>query len=1668
MRRTTTAWIIAAALAATWPLGCTEELGDIDRTQPNYVKKSDLEGTWYYLQTVVKVPPTSTFTFEGETSRTEKIRWSIQEDYLIGYRSYPMVPGAEDHSTAGPDYYGEDYQENPVVAFRILKHFDRIREYNPTTGEEGNVLVENDSDRPWFERDFIRVDWSENLVTNFDFISEASTVTNLQYFVPEEAGGPDAFHHETDDQGRLSYFDFVGKMFVEPDEWGCVFTWMGWAAEDCTAGEIKVRSSFAKTPDERDYEPFHYDDNLMSKFGFFRSERVTFDPRRGQTDSGRRYMINRHDIWRETYRRAADGSWLRDDQGRRIPIPVSERETRTIPYYLSERFPDDALMEDAAQEVIRQWDDAARKGVAALQGKEVDEIGHVFVLCHNPVRAGDPEACGEPGFRVRFGDLRYSVLHWVDSDQLEGPLGYGPSVTDPVTGEIIAGKAHIYGAAVDTYTSYAMDVIRYVNEDLTDQELIVGDHFKRDLLERLDHVIDPERVHQGLGRATVEDAIERAMRQERAPLDHPEALRRGERLRRKVERKVEGHRPYSRDADELRYRALMEKGLASHVVNEEIKAMVAGRLQRRRPGPVDPGSVDIDPVDLATRLSPFEIDRHQRLFDKALSRSLDFPDMFETSALGIARRYEGRRDYDRMWRELRAKIFLATAVHEVGHTMGLRHNFMGSYDSLNYFDEYWRLRAQTMPDPDCNCFSKCDGVQCPEGQTCNGLTGACIQPDGPGCEGVTCAEGEVCDGLTGRCVRVRQESLSYLDLYRMASLTADQIDGQMRDYQYSSIMDYGYSFQSDLMGIGRYDEAAIAFGYGCGYDRVPVDDARCREPGALLLDGGSECMVQRPGPVQVFAKNQGELGEAGRLLSATETHFGHTVRYDDTNIPNVNILERYHYTTVARAFPEPSDMFDRRWMRYDDYLAKIHDHKSPPDQRPVKVPYGFCSDEWREEMLSCQYFDQGADPFEMTINKVAHWRAFYAFDNFRRNRFGWEPWYVLVRSWLRYFKPLSDYHQFWWFAEWRFDEVMDLYYEMAAYTGFNALAEVIATPPYGRYCRSRTDGSLVPLSDDASKQDLRDEEDRNPLPWQVRYFCELDGDLVEVLPGDGRRRLSRFAFDTGYYSYDRTLEAGHWWTTWAAVWGLTDPDASVIGVDAESGTYSINFYDMFDEEFARLAAGIVTEDYELFGPLYSITGDEDHDGIPDGELTFRPLAPLWVQDDTGNWIKVDPETGRPFQRVRTASRGTCQRCTEHRDCLGYTGYYGGVFCVPMAGGRDKYCLQDCREYRDCEAACQRFQVCQEACERYAASCDDQGDCDEALNPGTCDLRGGCDPSLDPGTCDAQGHCVEAMNPCRAGEICSEGGDCIPATGRCEPAACSPDEPQGACPEGQTCQEGECRPVPTLVQTDPTIMLVSDLLFWSLYDNTSGYELAYNDGFKVFRMGTGEEETADGRDFEVITFTDPIGGEVYGAIEPRCEAIRPSGGATGMCGQCEAHEDCAAFIGMYYGGTFCTEAIPGEGTRCYQDCGNGTEDRCPDGTTCADVGGGEHYCLPDGGTCQDVAGPCSPERPAGDCPAGEVCVQGVCQGPYEPNARCRHLRVEDTPAVRMVKTGQRLAEEYLEAMDRYYEYPAPGEPYDPAYEDQLRYDYYGKRSRLRSFQINLNLLRTYQSYLGYLF
>jgi hypothetical protein len=155
---------------------CAQEREPIDRTRPWSLAKNFFVGANYTdpettrsstsNNYVVDAPVDQSLMPVGTYDDVDRIRWEIQENLLLARKSYEYVTGSAGRRAQRPAH------PNGVIvaAYRIESHFDIRRAYNPTTGEELNVVEENVTDRRWYARDHIRVDWSRNLVDNPDWI----------------------------------------------------------------------------------------------------------------------------------------------------------------------------------------------------------------------------------------------------------------------------------------------------------------------------------------------------------------------------------------------------------------------------------------------------------------------------------------------------------------------------------------------------------------------------------------------------------------------------------------------------------------------------------------------------------------------------------------------------------------------------------------------------------------------------------------------------------------------------------------------------------------------------------------------------------------------------------------------------------------------------------------------------------------------------------------------------------------------------------------------------------------------------------------------------------------------------------------------------------------------------------------------------------------------------------------------------------------------------------------------------------------------------------------------------------------------------------------------------------------------------------------------------------
>lgn len=1203
-----TALVLLVATAASIT-GCDAGPQLVDQTQPNYLKKSELtEGTWYLQDTVVDVPSTSSVTFVGYQSKVEKVRFEVQEDYLVAYRTYEEFPGSDPtvdtkNSTIGNvvTIDGKPYRGQPVGAWKIQSHFDRIRDYTPSTGEQSNVLVENTTDRPWYERDFVRVNWAANSLTNWDSLSsnpQGWLNTYVQPIEDDRLEGDDALRMEKDANGQLSYFDFTVRQYWDPPSieypgYGTIpYCWLS-PTHDCGGAVIRSRTSISRVDEAHviDYEPLVYDNKLMKKFGYFRlgfnMERPTYDRNHGATLSGRLMYAQRHNIWKRAH----------DEQGN--VIPVEKRDVKPIVYYLSDSYPKDLM--ESARGMEASWDRAFRRAVAVPRGVEMADVPQMFYVCENPVPAGAPAACGPQGRHVRLGDIRYHMLNWVDQPQMSGPLGYGPSGVDPETGEIIHAVANIYGAGIDNIGGTTLQLLDVQSGDVSLEDLIAGKDVDSFLVENRP-ATDPRRLD---GPAQSKKGLTNDATQKSASF----SAVKGD-LKSKLEVfRQQGSLPLRKEDR----RATVREIIRAHpeldgaiTEDPEVRAMVLASA----PGNAWRSRLMADPslyrkVARETMLRMDEISSlHAAREDMASKKGIWLAEFSDGAYIWLAKDIKGhyqQRLVDHQaaglsleqakvaartdaWTRVRSGLNRFIAEHEVGHTLGLMHNFVATFDAMNYHDGYWDLRKQSI------------GVL---------ASGKRVLP------------------------------LTPQDLMDAAVPTQTQLEKGMATLQYSSVMDYTARFPNHGHGVGKYDEAAILFGYA----------------------GGGE-----PGWVEVFNETRGDGTAWNGVGDNAYTHSTYkvettnmakplVVRGAHTEIPLAHVehwtpastfySDRFHYTTLPFHFADQGLPFEaaldqgiarmenrsfRPWSQMKQVYASIEanlqeyyvnggywsdadwDRASevisavaatqPNNKVPVEVPFMYCSDYEVGANLACNRYDSGADFYEMTRDWVDRYNDYYAFSNFRRGRAFYNPDAVISGKFSRYNTNLPNVYQHWYFNLFSAqdyyklsaqdmeqyvgagDPIFQNYWTMGTFDGLNHLMGELSIPSAGYFGKDATSGRWVHLTQNNTQNTRLTTVDENALKDALTSGASPKfTDVVYVPRGPGRSMYTLFD-NQGYDSFYRVNELGHFWDQYGALIALTSSETNFLGVDRGSDAlrYSLPYYLTFPKELTATFSGVWLED----------------------------------------------------------------------------------------------------------------------------------------------------------------------------------------------------------------------------------------------------------------------------------------------------------------------------------------------------------------------------------------------------------------------------------------------------------------------------------------------------------
>jgi hypothetical protein len=1259
--------LAAVVLAMTFGAGCAQQRDPINRVQAGALSKHFFVGPSlsdpsddpeFYMGTRIVDEPYGVgqgywmFQSIGSLAR---IKWEIQEDELIGRLTYERIQDS-DHNGSQASNSGQI-----VAAFKIESHFDIAHDYNLQTGEELNVIVENTTDRPWYEREYFRVDWSTNLVTDaydFDMFAQGAVAGGIKYdpisYYVQDPSDPDAPVFSDAD----GYFDVTTKVFATPQvidtpygQYPACMLFAGEASggaypvDTCDPAEVKVRLSFKKVVDD-DFEPEDWDGHKMDAFGWFGVDRFGYERNYGILDQAWHRFAAKYNIWQKSHidgTQCAVDHWRdasgnvqnyavdpatgkprtdpvtglpipdpngqpyslsapgldvhRDDDHdgtedecqfvdaqnqvvtpgsrcdeftNKCDLPLYLRQTKTTPLYYGPTAPPDLFPSTA--HALGSWNLAVKRAVQigrvveakrasvdigtqltseadliADAGKTVPDI---FVLCHNPVIAGDAPACGSPGLAVRLGDLRYSVVDVIQSPQDPSAWGVMSDFNDPVTGEKVQASINEWAYVLDIASQNTEDLLRWINGEITNDQIANGQYMSQWL------------AATRLGAAAYTPAVLGAheVQSRLASIDRSSArlngLAAGSTLAPVLASKIAAQNLASALGSSLdaSFEATRQKMLGS---SWEAQLITPDMLQMAGLDPQQPFAGDPTTLSMASPIRALD-PAFRRWASQTRSAALVHKNMCvideepePDSLVGLAREaarlfplpnaadknyaaeIAARDQALHQW--LREQFHASVIAHEMGHSMGLRHNFAGSFDALNYHTEYWQLRTRNGQEHYCGSPGALDATT-------------------PHQDGTDCVGPRWVDPVTDQ----EQNGL----IWKWASTT---------------VMDYPGDQTQDMNDIGPYDKAAMRFGYANVVDvekTMTVSTAGGGPSGTGVdylqaLDGFGGIWGSSIGGnhYSTYADKYGLLGTCADRAGWT----------GDPNDPLEKQCSGPDLDYVAERDMVSTDQFSSAITQARPDL--VSNFAVDPKGR-VRHPYMFGGDEFADVgNVPVFRFDAGADSYEQMQYLISTYENRYIFDDFRRNRVTFNTYAAVDRLQARYWDKIQAMTKSLGLGvelltqpgrDPTADPGLLMPLALGSADGFAMFARAITRPAPGPYVQvPASPGDGVP--------------DTWARGWQIGDPASPNGppaNAVTVSLGDGEGRWLHNDYDytKGYWWSEYQTQVGSAYEKTLAVYYLLEAYNDFISNakdDYVDGRYkNLNYASLYPDQVRRLLANV--------------------------------------------------------------------------------------------------------------------------------------------------------------------------------------------------------------------------------------------------------------------------------------------------------------------------------------------------------------------------------------------------------------------------------------------------------------------------------------------------------------
>ncbi|MDB2426088.1 zinc-dependent metalloprotease [bacterium] len=314
-------------------------------------------------------------------------------------------------------------------------------------------------------------------------------------------------------------------------------------------------------------------------------------------------------------------------------------EKKIIPFYLSESFNED--------DVANPGMNAALKKATYLS---VDRINSAL----EEAKANFKLELKEPSKEAQAGDIRYNHIVMVPDPIKRGLLGYGPSLSNPLTGEILKAQTVMYKGIMKMTAGRAYnDGVKLMLEKAKVAEKTIKASASSNDSDASSVVVDIQGQERqvSLFNSPSESVKAQFMREISSTISSP--------------------------TTNASYDSLMETPFLNN--------LVADLMQ---------GTSQYD-VLLKDQL----ILKQESLFKEVLSKNNFYlSDFFDSHGAAEKAIEDLVKEFGlKPWEQLTAKqrthaidvlvpiVWVPTLVHEIGHNLGLRHNFYGSFDKDNFY-----------------------------------------------------------------------------------------------------------------------------------------------------------------------------------------------------------------------------------------------------------------------------------------------------------------------------------------------------------------------------------------------------------------------------------------------------------------------------------------------------------------------------------------------------------------------------------------------------------------------------------------------------------------------------------------------------------------------------------------------------------------------------------------------------------------------------------------------------------------------------------------------------------------------------------------------------------------------------------------------------------------------